>query len=289
MTAPGNYKRCLLCNPKNDTLYFHLGDELPWIYCNKCGKGYSLRRYCTLAGITIQEFLRWDIDFTESKPNEVRKMEWPAWYLPLFDPRAKEGIEYLASRHLDPQDDVFYDFDQKGIVLPYYFGSVFVGSQTRYLVPRQNADGDTQKIDTLPGTRLGLLFWHYAQNGMLGDVNTIVVTEGAFNAMALEQSFKKVLKASGRPNRFKFMATSGCNLTDHQADVLKEFKDNGMKVVLAYDADEPGLVGLHKAQKKECITHYSLTLDDEKDWNNFLEEEGSDNLVKTFLRNIKNV
>lgn len=285
-----NYKRCICCKPDHDTLYAHFDSENNniWFYCNKCQRAYGLYQYCTAGGITVKEFLAWNVDFTEANPTEVRKMDFPAWYIPMWDPRATVGIDYLKSRGLEPQGELFYDFDQKAIVLPYYYHGHFVGAQNRFIYPRIKDDGSEQKVDTVPGTRLGLLFWGYNQNGLNSEVNTVVVTEGAFNAMSLDQSFKTLFKQNGKTNNFKFMATSGCNLSNHQADVLKELKDTGYKVILAYDPDLSGRKGLEKAIRKECITHYSF-FDENKDGNDILKEHGPKELVRAFLKGVRNV
>ena len=132
----------MICNPKNDTLYHHLDPETAsiWLYCNKCDRGYSLHEYCFRAGISLNEYLKGDIEFLESKPNEVNKMEWPRTFVSLSDPRAKDGVEYLKSRHLNLEGDFYYDFEQKGIVLPYYFGNTFCGAQVRFIEDRITKD-----------------------------------------------------------------------------------------------------------------------------------------------------
>ena len=43
---------------------------------------------------------------------------------------------------------------------------MFVGAQTRLLKPWVNKDGDVTKVLTLPGTRLGLVFYNLINNGL---------------------------------------------------------------------------------------------------------------------------
>ena len=90
-------------------------------------------------------------------------------------------------------------------------------------------------------------------------------------------------------NPWKVVATSGCGTTRHQLDKLKELKNSGIKIVCAFDSDAPGLKGLGKIVKNEAATHYCLTGDSDKDWNDMLREKGHDELAKFFLKNIKAV
>jgi hypothetical protein len=164
-----NTKKCLICKDgkKNDCLFWHndAHDNSIWVWCTgKCQRGYSLYEYCAAAGLSLKEFLQADFTFEEAKPNEVQSMSWPAWFLPLFDTRSKKGLDYIKSRGLEPGiGDIFYDTASDAIVFPYYFGSTFVGAQMRFINPRPRDDGDIQKMDTLPGTRLSLLVYGHSQ------------------------------------------------------------------------------------------------------------------------------
>lgn len=287
-------KKCLICKggKHNDCLHWHNDPESGaiWVYCvGKCKRGYSIYEYCAKAGLSLRDFLKNDFQFEEARPNEVRKMEWPAWFLPLYDPRAKEGADYIKSRELNPQaGDMFYDGDSKGIVLPYYFGSTFVGAQIRFMEPKLDEEGELRKIDTLPGTRLGLLFWGYNQNPLPENIKGIVVCEGAFNTMSLTQALNTIYGGAAS-NPWRCIATSGCNLTEHHSDVLKEMIQQGKKIVLGYDFDEAGLKGIRRAVDRECITHVACTGDTERDWNDLLKELGEAGLAKFFLKSIKPV
>src|ERR1035437_3234681 len=135
-----NNKKCLVCNLglRNDVLNWHIDsdDGSIWCWCCKCNRGYSIRSYCFQAGISLPEFLKGDFDFKEAIPNEVNVMEWPARYIPLSDTRAEEGVNYICSRGLTPEGDMYYDVERNGIVFPYYFENHFCGAQTRFVVPR---------------------------------------------------------------------------------------------------------------------------------------------------------
>jgi len=288
-----NTKKCLICKEGkgNNCLNWHRDEENGAIWCwcqGRCKRGYSIYEYSAKAGLSLREFLQNDFSFEESRPNEVQKMAWPAWFLPMFDPRSKKGLEYVNRRGLNPTaGELFYDAEEQGIVFPYYFGNTFVGAQTRFIEPWIDKDGDERKIDTIPGTRLGLLFYNFNQMPLLPHVKSIVVCEGAFNALSLQQSLDKVYGSMMNP--WKCIATSGCNLTDHHSDVLKELKEKGIKIIMAYDFDDAGLLGIQKAIKKECVTHVACTGDTEKDWNQVLQEVGDTDLVRLFLCRIKRV
>jgi hypothetical protein len=125
-----NTKRCLICKPKNNTLYWHESEEDGgfWCYCNKCDKAYTIQTYCTLSGISLAEFLQNDFEFEEARPNEVQRLAWPKNFIHLYDARAKKGVEYIRSRGIDLDDGMYYDIEREGIVLPFYYDGFFVGA-----------------------------------------------------------------------------------------------------------------------------------------------------------------
>ena len=286
-----NTKKCLICKRKNDTLHWHIDDTTSDIWCwctGKCGRGYSLRSYCWEANIPLNEFLKGNFDFKESKPNEVTKIEFPQWYVTMSDPRAKLGVEYIQSRGLKLEGDMYYDIDRNGIVFPYYFGNTFVGAQTRFIEPRELKEGGVQKMDTIPGTRLGLIFGLWNQESFITDIKHVVVCEGYFNALSLQQAFN-IIYGGIASNPWKFICASGSGATKHHTETIKELKDRGLKIVLAPDSDEAGINMLKKFNNAEALTHYSLTGDPNEDWNDLLKKEGHKRLAKIFLENIKKV
>ena len=286
-----NTKKCLVCHAKHDVLHWHFDEQNQgaiWCFCQKCQRGYSLYDYVSKAGLSLREFLKNDFSFEESKPNEVSKMQWPHWFIPLFDPRASKGLDYVKGRGLGPSaNQLFYDVEEEGIVFPYYFHGTFVGAQVRFIEAWTDKDGEERKIDTIPGTRLGLLFGLFDQSPLPSHVKCIVVCEGVFNALSIQQALNSIYGSSMNP--YKCIATSGCNLTDHHSEVLKELKVEGKKIVLAYDFDEAGLRGMQKAIKKECITHVAWTGDSDVDWNDIIRLGGEDELRKAFFKGVKSV
>lgn len=286
-----NTKKCLICKRTNNTLHWHTDPETGsiWVWCNgKCQRGYGLREYCHTAGIDLQDFLQLDFDFTESAPNEVTRQEWPNHYIPLSDPRAEEGVAYVKGRGLEPKGDMYYDLNGKSIVFPYYFGSTFVGAQMRLLEPWVNEDGDEVKMLTMPGSRTGLLFYNWNQEAFLTEIKGVVLCEGAFNVLALQQSLDKVYGGVLK-NPWKVVATSGCGTTQHQKDKIKELKDVGLKVVCAFDSDEPGIKGLKRLSDGGLLTHYAIVDDTDLDWNDLLVKMGHEKLAEYFIGRIKKV
>ena len=286
-----NTKKCLICKRSNNTLHWHTDNDTGniWVWCNgRCQRGYGLREYCHMAGIDLNDFLKQDFDFTEASPNEVSRLDWPPHYVPLSDPRAEEGVDYIRSRGLEPKGDMYFDIKGKSIVFPYYYGSTFVGAQMRLLKPWINEDGDEIKMLTMPGSRTGLLFYNWNQEAFLTEIKGIVLCEGALNVLSLQQAlddmYGGVLK-----NPWKIVATSGCGTTSHQIDKIKGLKDAGIKIVCAFDSDEPGMKGLKKLIKEDAITHYALVDDTELDWNNKLQELKNEGLSKYFLSRIKSL
>ena len=285
-------KKCLICNAgrKNDTLYWHIDSESGdiWCWCNKCDRGYSLYDYCDKAGISLKEFLQCDFDFKESNPNEVQKMEWPAHFVPLTDSRAKKGVEYIQSRGLTLDGDMYYDYVREGIVFPYYIGATFVGAQTRFLNPYTNKDGDVVKIDTMPGTRLGLVIYGWNQEKLPPHVKGVVVTEGAFNAISVAQALYQTYGGVYRCP-WRVIACSGSGASTHHVQELKELKEQGYRVVIAPDSDEAGLKMLSKYKHAEAATHFALTMDASVDWNDILRVKGHKELAKFFLNSVKSI
>ena len=279
-------KKCLICKKHNDTLHWHTDAENGsiWVWCNgPCGRGYSLRDYCYTAGLDLTEFLKGDFAFQEAKPNEVSRLDWPAHFIPLSDPRAEKGVKYIKDRGLKLRGDMYYDSEREAIVFPYYYENVFVGAQTRLITP-WNRDGEEVKVLTLPGTRLGLVFYNWNQQTFVTNIKGIVLCEGAFNVLAIQQSLDE-LYGGVLKNPWKVVATSGCGTTKHQKEKIKELKEAGMKVVCAFDSDEPGLKGLSKLKSEELITHYALVEDTAMDWNDMLVEKGED-FAQFFLKSI---
>lgn len=285
----GDTKHCLICKRSNNTLHWHKDPESGdiWVWCQGvCQRGYSLRQYCYISGISLPEFLKGDFDFREVPPNEIQVMKWPVKFIPLSDPRAEKGVEYVKSRGLNLDGDMYYDIEREGIVFPYYFEDHFCGAQIRFLKTRLNKDGDEQKIDTLPGTRLGMLFGLWNQSRFVTNIKAVGVCEGYFNALSLQQAFN--LKYGGVANNpWKFICTSGCNATKHHQEVLKELEQQNIKIIASYDADEAGLEGIAKIIKNESATHVSTTQDSDRDWNDVLRDEGHEAVARRFLVNMR--
>jgi hypothetical protein len=288
-----NTKKCLICKggKKNDCLHWHRDPKSGdiWVYCvGVCQRAYSIRSYCWHAGIQLNEFLKGDFNFEEARPNEVNKIEFPKHYLTMSDPRSKKGVEYVVSRGLRVEGDMYYDSVNEGIVFPYYYENTFVGAQTRFIEPRVWKDGTVQKMDTIPGTRLGLIFYNWNQAAFVTNIKAVVITEGAFDALAIQQSL--VGKYGGISKcPWRVMACSGAGATKHHVETIKELKDRGFKVVLAPDSDEAGLKMLKKFKDADAITHYCLTMNSEVDWNSKLLEVGHEGFAEFFIKNIKSV
>jgi 5S rRNA maturation endonuclease (ribonuclease M5) len=236
----------------------------------------------------LHEFLKNDFEFEEKRPNEVQKMAWPKNFIPLYDTRAKKGVEYIKSRGLDPDEGMFYDVEREGIVFPFYYENVFCGAQVRFITPRTTEDGEEWKITTLPGTRLGLLVFNYNQVPFRTNIKAVVVCEGAFNALSIQQTFNEI-HGGILNNPFKAIALSGSGVSDHHIELLKDLKDQGYRIIAAPDTDAAGLHMLNKLKEAEVITHYALTNDDELDWNDMLKTLGKREFAKFFLGSVKSV
>jgi hypothetical protein len=282
-------KKCLICNEgkRNNTLYWHEDPHTKevWCFCNKCDRGYSIRDYCWKAGISLVEFLKGDFDKQESKPNEVSAMGWPTRFIPLSDSRAEPGVKYIQSRGLTLEGDMYYDVERNGIVFPYYFDNHFCGAQTRFIEPRAHTDGEVQKMDTLPGTRLGLLFYGWNQSRFVGNVTAVIVTEGAFNAISINQALNLVYGGIAR-NPWRAIACSGAGATKHHKEALKELKDQGIKVIIAPDTDEAGAQMLKKFREAGACTHYAFT-GETRDWNEMVRDLGRKEFAQWFLKTIR--
>lgn len=291
---------CLICQPKNRTLYWHKTTEEKmaasiakgyesdpfWCYCNKCDRAYSLTQYCQIAGVDKDLFIDGgDFFFEEATEDTVNAMSWPSTFIPLSDPRAKKGVEYIKSRGLSTDGDMYYDLKEEGIVFPYYVDNQFCGAQIRFLEERVNEDGDKWKITTLPGTRLGLLFYGWNQGKILPQIKGIFVTEGAFNALAIQQA---LVEAYGGISHcpWRVFACSGSGATGHQTEALRELKEKGIKVVVAPDTDEAGIKMYHKFAEANAISHYVFTNDTEKDWNDLLKEMSHKEFAKFIIKSI---
>lgn len=287
-----NTKKCLICKDgkKNNCLHWHIDpdDGSIWVYCvGKCQRGYSLRSYCNQVGISLPEFLKGDFDFKEAPPNELQVMSWPARFIPLSDSRAQPGVDYIYSRSLTLEGDMYYDIERNGIVFPYYYDNHFCGAQTRFVEPKVHPDGEVQKMDTLPGTRLGLLFYGWNQARFVGNVKALVVCEGAFNAIAINQALNMAYGGISS-NPWRAVACSGAGATKHHQEALKDLKEQGIKIVIAPDTDDAGMSMLKKFKTSGAATHYALT-GDSRDWNDMLKEMGSKDFARWFVKTVRPV
>ena len=282
-------KRCLTCRANHATLYYHRDKYgTPWIYCNKCSDSMDLEDYCLMHGInmpTEEEVAKVVSD--DPNDRELHRLEWPKYFIPLWDKRSESGVEYLKSRCLEPSDGMFYDMQQDGIVLPYYYENTCVGAQVRFIRPREK-DGKTWKITTIPGTKLGKLFYGWNQAELPQSVKYLVITEGAFNAIALQQTFNRHYGGATK-NPYRFAAASGSSIGSYRADVLRDEIERGKRVILAADPDQAGVKMLEEAIKDGCITHYTTSTTDGVDWNDILKQDGEDALKLEFLSNLRRV
>lgn len=290
---------CLICQPRNRTLYWHENDEETiaanvakgysadkfWCYCNKCDRAYSLSQYCEIADIDMAEFLTGNFHVQEAQPNEVTAMAWPHSFVPMSDPRAEKGVQYVKSRGLNVDGDMYYDLNEEGIVFPYYVDNHFCGAQIRFIETRINDEGDEWKITTLPGTRLGLLFYGWNQSKLLAQIKGVIVCEGAFNALSIQQALNSVYGGVSRCP-WRVIACSGSGATEMQRAALKELKESGIKVVIAPDTDEAGMKMYNKYVEAGCATHYAFTGDTTKDWNDMLKELGHKEFAKFVIKSI---
>lgn len=281
---------CKICNPRNRTLYWHTDEKTGklWCWCNKCGRGYSLEEYCRIADINIEEFLSGDFQIEDGESNEVNAIAWPSTFIPLSDPRAKKGAEYLQSRGLLLDGDMYYDLEEEGIVFPYYYENHFCGAQVRFIKERTNEDGTSWKITTIPGTRLGLLFYGWNQSKLFPQIKGIIVTEGAINALSVQQALNEAYGGIAN-SPWRVFALSGSGVSSHQAETLKELKEKGYKIIAAPDTDEAGVHMLKKLQDEGSITHFVFTGDTSKDWNDLLKEIGRKELAKFIIKSIQDV
>ncbi len=278
---------CLICQPRNRTLYWHLKEDGSiFCWCNKCDRAYSLTQYCEIAGIDKEQFIDGgDFVIQEAQPNEVNAMAWPAKFIPLSDPRSVKGVEYIKSRGLNIEGDMYYDLEEEGIVFPYYFENQFCGAQVRFIKERINEDGDKWKITTLPGTRLGLLFYGWNQAKLMAQIKGIIVCEGAFNAISIQQAFNKRYGGLSRCP-WRVIACSGSGATEFQTETLKELREQGYKIIIAADTDEAGIKMFNKYREAGAATHYAFTNDTTKDWNVLLKELGHDEFATFVLKSI---
>jgi hypothetical protein len=290
-------EHCLICFKetgkfRNKTLYWHESDSGKgcgiFTWCNRCERAYTIEEYCAQAGLSLAEFLKQDFNMVEAAKNEVQKIEWPRDFIPLYDTRAKKGVDYLATRNIEPDDNIFYDTRREGIVFPYYYQDVFCGAQVRLIKPWTYGDGIVQKVDTLPGTRLGLLFYNWSQDKLPPNIKGIIVTEGALDALTIQQAIASVYGGTLK-SPYRVVACSGSGGARHHLETLKEMKDSGYKVIVAPDSNEAGMKMLKKFLTAKAATHCVLTEDPDRDWNDMRKSMSAVEFAQWFLQSIKKV
>jgi 5S rRNA maturation endonuclease (ribonuclease M5) len=138
----------------------------------------------------------------------------------------------------------------------------------------------------MPGTRLGLLFYGWNQSKFMAQVKGIIVTEGAFNALAIQQSLNMAYGGISH-NPWRVISCSGSGAGTLQKETLRELKEQGYKVIVAPDTDEAGINMCKKFTEAGSITHYAFTSDTSKDWNNILQDLGHKEFARFFLSTVK--
>jgi len=287
------HKKCLICKGgrKNDCLYVHLDEKtgLPWIWCSGiCQRGYSLQQYCDIAGVDIEDFIAGGIEIVQDVDNEVQAMAWPAKFISLADPRAKDGVDYIKSRGLNLDGDMYYDIEERGIVFPMYYLQHYCGAQVRFLEERIRDDGNVWKITTVLGTRLGLLLYGWNQTKFMAQVKGVIVCEGAFNALTIQQALNLTYGGISA-NPWRVVSCSGSGASEIQREAIRGLKEAGYKIIVAPDTDEAGFKMYDKFLRSESITHCAFTGDSERDWNNYLKKMGHAEFAKFFLSCIRPV
>lgn len=263
-----NQRKCLICKRPRDTLYWHKDEMSIWVYCSGiCARIYSLYEYQTVANVHIKDIDLKSIEFEDALPSEVNTMEWPRNFHPITDSTSIDGMNYIKNvRKLSPTSNMFYCVDRKAIVLPYFFEHEFVGAQFRYVNKFIDSSGAERKIDTMPGTRLSLLFYNWDQNALMKNVKGVILTEGAFDAIAIQEASNKMY-GSAFHNPWKVVATSGSNASAHKLETTKDLIKKGYKVVLAPDSDEAGVKMGSKFVDNYACTHLAYTGERGVDWN----------------------
>jgi DNA primase len=182
---------------------------------------------------------------------------------------------------------MYYDIERNGVVFPYYYDNHFCGAQTRFIVPRVHPDGEIQKMDTMPETRLGILFYGWNQSRFIGNVKGIIVCEGSFNAISINQALNA--KYGGISNNpWRAISCSGAGATKHHQEELKKLKDEGFTVVIAPDTDAAGMKMLKKFKDGDAATHYALTGCTE-DWNDLFKKMGCQDFALFFLTKVQKI
>jgi hypothetical protein len=276
-------KRCLVCKKPKDTIYYHIYNNSDvWVYCCACGRSYTAEEYCDLGGIKYMDLLLSGIEFSENKPNEINRLEWPYYFISLFDVRAEPGRDYLRERGIDLSGEIYYDFKRKGIVFPMYYDMYFCGAQIRLIEPKMSIDGSMSKIISEPGTKTSILIYNWNQLPFLTDVKAIVITEGVINSLSLSQAMSLIYK-DDLLSPYKFVALSGSSASDHHIEKFKELVDSGYKVIVAADNDDAGGKMIEKFLKSGAATHFSTPLESGEDWNDILVSYGKEELIKHFF------
>jgi len=284
---------CMICKKeskhKNSCLYWHKNtttNEI-WVWCSgKCQRAYSIYQYSYITGISITDLLKNNTIITENKNTSIEKIEWPDSFKFLSSPESKRAIEYLKSRNITLMDNLFFDSKRQGIVFPYYFEDIFAGAQIRFINNTSKTE-TFSKITTITGTKISNLFFYWNQAPLPSAVKYIVITEGAFNAISLQQSLNHYYGGL-LTNPFKCIALSGSNLSDYHAEKLRNLISEGYKIIAAPDSDMAGLKMLKKMQTQHACTHYSMVDIVDKDWNDLLIIRGH-LLAKYFLSKLRSV
>jgi len=277
------HKNCLVCKSAHQTLYWHLhvndGKKVVRVYCCKCARLYTAKQYADAANISIDDIFSelTDEDF-QDKSKEITSVSLPSSFISLFDPRAKEGRDYLKKRGIEIFPDLMYDTYRNGIAQIIYRGETIVGSQIRLITPTQ----DQPKMMSIKGTQRSLALWGWNGNEfLLNKVKVIFLTEGVFDALSIKLAFKGDVTV-------KSFATLGCNVSKEQLELIKTIRDKGIKVICAFDSDEAGIKGRKFLLKNHAIDGY-IDNENQEDWNSLLiQNQDIQSILRKGFRDVVN-
>lgn len=279
---------CIVCGKKHKCVYWHINDDSTiWCYCCSCGRSYDIYEYCKLGGISPKDLLKNHIEFGSRNDNEVTKLQWPSSYISLLDSRAEDGADYIKSRGLEIEGDIYYDTKSRGIVFPMYYDMYFCGAQIRLINPIRNEFGVATKMISMPGTRTSILVYNWNQLPFLMDIKGVIITEGAFNCLSIQQATND--RFGQYENPFKCIALSGSGASSHHQEIMRDLVDGGMKVIVAPDRDSAGIKMFEKFSNAKAITHYVFPEDGDGDWNDILKTLGKEEFVRYFLGRVKKI
>ena len=228
---------CPKCN--RNKLYVNPSNGL--FYCFRCGYTGKLKIRSSLSSLKENNIEKLkEISQFNNESNDII-------LIPFYSkPLTEEQKQALKNRGITDSDITFYNIcgreQDNRIQIPNYVKGIFTDITCNWEYDKSKINDDNPKYIMNEGVKKNRTLFNL--HNVPENIDSIILCEGIFNAIT-----------AGR----NAVASFGCNLSDRQCDLILSKKPK--KIVIAYDSDEPGVLGSIEAIKKFKNKNYKGKLE----------------------------